>query len=112
MGEPLRGSPSFLQSFKRRELSADNPVINIYPPVSAFVWHPSLKQQPRTNEDASARRIYMNRILIGCGMVLTIALTAVLVGFGSNNGVRTDAEISAMISRIDPSQIQNTVNTL
>jgi len=54
----------------------------------------------------------MNRILIGCGMVLTIALTAVLVGFGSNNGVRTDAEISAMISRIEPSQIQNTVNTL
>ena len=54
----------------------------------------------------------MNRILIGCGMVLTIALTAVLVGFASNNGVRTDAEISAMISRIDPSQIQNTVDTL
>jgi hypothetical protein len=54
----------------------------------------------------------MNRILIGCGMVLTVALTAVLVGFASNNGVRTDAEISAMISRIDPSQIQNTVNTL
>jgi hypothetical protein len=54
----------------------------------------------------------MNRILIGCGMVLTIALAAVLVGFGPDKGLRTDREIGDMISRIDASQIQNTVNTL
>ena len=54
----------------------------------------------------------MNRILIGCAMVLTIILAAVLVGFGPDRGVRTDREISEMISRIDASQIQNTVNTL
>jgi peptidase M28-like protein len=54
----------------------------------------------------------MNRILIGCAMVLTIILAAVLVGFGPDRSVRTDREISEMISRIDASQIQNTVNTL
>jgi len=59
----------------------------------------------------------MNRILIGCGMVLTIALAAVLVGFGrdqdpGNGGFKMDREISQMISGIDASQIQNTVNTL
>jgi len=54
----------------------------------------------------------MNRILIGCGMVLTIILAAFLVGFGPDRGVRTDREISEMISRIDASHIQDTVNTL
>jgi hypothetical protein len=59
----------------------------------------------------------MNRILLGCAMVLTITLAAVLLGFGrdhdrDNGGVKTDREISEMISRIDASQIQNTVNTL
>ena len=54
----------------------------------------------------------MNRILIGCAMVLTIILAAVLVGFGPDRGVKTDREISEMIQKIDASQIQNTVNTL
>jgi len=54
----------------------------------------------------------MNRTLIVCGVVLTVVLAAVLAGFGPDNGVRTDDEISAMISQIDPAQIQNTSNTL
>lgn len=56
----------------------------------------------------------MNRFLLGCGMLLTIFPAAVLVGFGPNmgQGLRTDPAISAIISRIDPNQIQNTVNTL
>ena len=56
----------------------------------------------------------MNRFLFGCGMLLTIFLAAVLVGFGLGNsqGFKTDQAISAMISGIDPNQIQNTVNTL
>src|SRR5580704_12383859 len=59
----------------------------------------------------------MNRILIGCGVVLTIALSAVLVGFGRDHdrgdgGFNADREIGQMISGIDASQIQNTVNTL
>lgn len=48
----------------------------------------------------------MNRTLIVCGVVLTVILAAALVGFGPDNGVRTDDEISAMISQVDPAQIQ------
>jgi len=54
----------------------------------------------------------MNRILIVCGVVLTVVLAAVLVGFGPDKGIRTDREISEMINRISPAEIQNTVNTL
>src|SRR5215469_3791895 len=56
----------------------------------------------------------MNRFLLGCGILLTIFLAVVLVGFGPNvgQGLITDPAISTIISGIDPTQIQNTVNTL
>src|SRR4029077_19782309 len=54
----------------------------------------------------------MNRILIVCGVVLTVVLAAVLVGFGPDKGIRTDREISEMINRVSPAEIQNTVNPL
>jgi hypothetical protein len=57
----------------------------------------------------------MNRILIGCGFLLTVGVAIALAGFGpdkGDRGIRTDEEIRDMISRVDSAQIFSTVNAL
>jgi hypothetical protein len=53
----------------------------------------------------------MKRTLILSALVL--ALTVLLVGFGSGNGaITTDPEISAILTNINPNNIFNTAQTL
>jgi len=54
----------------------------------------------------------MKRMLIGGVVVLSCVLALELVGFGQNNGVTTDPEISAILSNVDSNRILNTATTL
>jgi hypothetical protein len=54
----------------------------------------------------------MKRMLIGGVVVLSCVLALELVGFGQNNGVTTDPEISAILSNVDSTRILNTATTL
>jgi hypothetical protein len=57
----------------------------------------------------------MNRILLVCGLCLALGVAVGLAGFGPDKGgndLRTDQEISDMVSNIDSSQISNTVDAL
>jgi Peptidase family M28 len=57
----------------------------------------------------------MNRILTGCGLLLTVGVALVLSGFGQDKharDLRTDEDISEMVSRIDPAQILSTASAL
>jgi len=54
----------------------------------------------------------MKRILLRSVPVLAVALAVVLVGFAPSTGVITDAEISAIVSNVDPGRIGNTALAL
>jgi hypothetical protein len=54
----------------------------------------------------------MKRTLIISGLMLAVVLVVTLVGFAPSTGVTTDPEISAILSNVDSSRIQNTAQTM
>jgi len=50
----------------------------------------------------------IKRTLVISGLMLAIVLVVALVGFAPSTGVTTDPEISAILSNVDSSRIQNT----
>src|ERR1700716_601764 len=55
---------------------------------------------------------FMKRTLIISGIMLAVVLVVTVVGFAPSTGVTTDPEISAILSNVDSSRIQNTAQTM